>query len=336
MAYQLSTSPLVLCRTGWLVRFDGDGGEWAGYHKWVREHGDPHEAFNFRIAPNGSVYGFLQIKHEHDLNIRRLGAPPEAESLDGVTVVWCSQFQGDQGLVVHGWYKNATAYRRQRPRPDGVGYQTPVKYHFRANAADVHLLEVSERTFRIPQKGPGTIGRADQFYVDENAPDLGRRLRTYIADYEVRSTSSAELAGRFSLGGSAASRRIIEEAAIEHAKAFLRSTLKATSIVDRQKDNCGWDLEAKTRKGMLRVEVKGRSRDQPWVALTVNEYTAFKNAEMDADAATTYRLLTVQDARSNSPTIGCFGFVGDGWWCETTKRSLRPDIKQLAFVNLLD
>ncbi len=66
-----------------------------------------------------------------------------------------------------------------------------------------------------------------------------------------------------------------------------------------EKDNFGWDLEARSGKSTLRIEVKGLSGGIFSVELTPNEYQAFSQ---QSDA---YRLAVILDALEESSLFIC-------------------------------
>jgi Domain of unknown function (DUF3883) len=91
---------------------------------------------------------------------------------------------------------------------------------------------------------------------------------------------------------------------------------------DRQKDNCGWDLEFKREGITLCVEVKGLSSDVLGVELSPNEYAAMERAMNKKFPHGDYRLAIV----SKADRTGAFPFFhakGMDWKCELTSRLVR-------------
>jgi hypothetical protein len=111
----------------------------------------------------------------------------------------------------------------------------------------------------------------------------------------------------------------VEAAAI----AFVRSSLGKEKR-DRQKDNCGWDLEFPRDGRTLCVEVKGLSDCELAVELSPNEYTAMKRAMTDDFSEGEYRLAVVLNALT-TPELFLFthlaGTDGD-WLCEFTSKRI--------------
>src|ERR1700737_3503500 len=89
------TVPVVVLRVGWMDRYEGiTGGDTiSGGGAYVAEHGFGHEIFNYLPFRN-RVYGFVQVRgpkhHPADgkINLPRLGAEANDESVSGVLAVW--------------------------------------------------------------------------------------------------------------------------------------------------------------------------------------------------------------------------------------------------------
>lgn len=89
--------------------------------------------------------------------------------------------------------------------------------------------------------------------------------------------------------GDAESRKQTEEAAIRFVQAELRR--RGFTVVDRQRDNCGYDLLATSLQGRLLVEVKGTTSMTPRFVISRNEYRC---SVIEPD----WRLFVVTSARS--------------------------------------
>lgn len=86
---------------------------------------------------------------------------------------------------------------------------------------------------------------------------------------------------------------------------------------DRQKDNCGWDLEFPTDSRPLCVEVKGLAAAEIAVELIPNEYKAMNRAMHGTFTEGDYRLAVVCKALSNNPQLRLFTHEKDVCWrCE--------------------
>jgi hypothetical protein len=116
----------------------------------------------------------------------------------------------------------------------------------------------------------------------------------------------------------AAHNAAVEAAAI----AFVRSNL-GQEIRDRQKDNCGWDLEFSRAGRALCVEVKGLSGVELGVELSPNEYVAMKRAMIGNFVEGDYRLAVVRNALT-VPELLLFAYAGGKEWvCEVTTERIR-------------
>jgi hypothetical protein len=89
--------------------------------------------------------------------------------------------------------------------------------------------------------------------------------------------------------GDAESRKQTEEAAIRFVQAELH--VRGFTVLDRQRDNCGYDLLATSPQGRLLVEVKGTASTAPRFIISRNEYRC---SVIEPD----WRLFVVTSARS--------------------------------------
>ncbi len=91
---------------------------------------------------------------------------------------------------------------------------------------------------------------------------------------------------------------------------------------DRQKDNCGWDLEFTKDDTTLCVEVKGLSGAVLGVELSPNEYKAMKRAMNKNFSEGGYRLAVVRNALT-TPELFLFAHAGGAdWVCELTSKHI--------------
>jgi hypothetical protein len=90
------------------------------------------------------------------VNLSRLGATPEQDRLEGVTVVWVSKSPA-HGPVIVGWYRNATLFREYQEPLDASGREydgTTIGFYATAAAEDCILL---------PEEGG--VNSADKLYL---------------------------------------------------------------------------------------------------------------------------------------------------------------------------
>ena len=128
---------------------------------------------------------------------------------------------------------------------------------------------------------------------------------------------NAELSGSWQASPDIAHNAAVEAAAIECVQKNLGPSR------DRQKDNCGWDLEFLANGRTLCVEVKGLAGAEIGVELTPNEYTAMKRAMDGAFTEGDYRLAIVCEALSKVPSFFLFRHEKDMCWrCERSQRQI--------------
>jgi hypothetical protein len=103
---------------------------------------------------------------------------------------------------------------------------------------------------------------------------------------------------------------------------------------DRQKDNCGWDLEFLANGRTLCVEVKGLAGVEISVELTPNEYKAMKRAMDGTFTEGDYRLATVCEALSDAPSFFLFRYEKAMCWrCERSQRQITASERTAARLS---
>jgi len=317
-------TPLILFRVGWMERYQGisTGDAITSGGSYIADHGFGHEIFNFQPT-NGHMYGYVQPPGRRDkwteaqINLTRLGAKPEDESISGVTAVWVATLQG-QGAFVVGWYSHATIFRSWQPPP--LGYRqthngTAFGFYAMCDENNASLIPPDERICSVPQQVKGGFGQANIWYADDH--ELHREFRIKLLRYiETREyTAPSEPLKEAYRQTDPQLRQRVEEAAIDLTIAhYTQLHYRIRSV---EGDNVGWDLEA-TRDGRrLKLEVKGLSGGDPRVELTPNEYQAM------SQHARNYRLCIVTNALSK-PSLEIFSFSDEAsCWKSTTGRTLQ-------------
>jgi hypothetical protein len=317
--------PMLLCRTVWLNHYDARANDPPyGNHGWVRGGNIPHEIKNFFPTIGGALLGFVQINEWGKIKIERLGATRGDHEIRGVTVVWCAQHPDGRGLVVVGWYLNATVYRERQPTPANWGMDDG-EWPFRilGNISESQLVDSSLRDFVVQPagtpKGELVFGQADLSYVDERFPALARRLQTYIDGQSRAGIVVSSGGGRWGGTTDPEQNARVEQAAIQ----FVTAHYSGWDARDVSRDNSGWDLEF-TRRGQTHcVEVKGLTAACPApVALTRNERLQFERAAVDVNWASQYRLALVHEAIA-SPQLRLYRHtLTNGWRCALTSEGI--------------
>ena len=145
---------IIFCNIGWMERYQGlrDGDEIVGGGSYVKKEGRGHEICNF--APNRNVlYGYVQPPGAQ-IDIERIGASADDESISGVTVIWTAT-RPTGGTAVVGWFKNATVFPEYQefPKPPEIQKQNGIDgYWISAPSDQANLLPVDERTLEIPRQ----------------------------------------------------------------------------------------------------------------------------------------------------------------------------------------
>lgn len=284
---------LVLFNTGWMNRYRGQtkSDRLMNGGAYVKENQQGGEMWNF-LPIRGRCYAFVRPVRDSGINIDRIGANPEDDHVDGVTVVFTATRPGGNRVVV-GWFENARVWR-ERQEITSRGSREGWPFLAEAKAGNCLLLPADSRTLRLPSATSKRwgLGQSNVRYVDDaRSRSFVSRLMRYMADPTSRESSSRDRGGESS-GAPRQSdpflRAKVEKAAIARVTRFYENQgFDWTSI---ERDNKGWDLEVVRGDVELRVEVKGCSGPSAIVELTPNEYEAMRKHE------STYRLAIVADA----------------------------------------
>jgi hypothetical protein len=311
---------MVFLRVGWMNRYQGiiGGDTITSGGAYVTEHGYGHEIFNFKPFQQ-AVYGYVQPPGRTDrwqssrINLARFGASSHDESVSGVLAVWVATTPTGGAFVV-GWYRNATLYRDWQPPPADSNRRyadADLGYYVTASSEDAVLLPPDERVFSIPQKGTGSFGQANIWYADDRV--VHGPLRRAILDYvETRRLPSAQKSsGPAPRQPDLLLRQKVEQIAVRQTAAYFRSLGYHVETVER--DNVGWDLNARLVHRHLRLEVKGLSGSPVLVELTPNEYAAMRQYRES------YRLCVVINALTE-PQLEIFSYSPDSDQWESPQR----------------
>lgn len=318
--------PILFGNVGWMERYQGlhSGDQIRGGGAYVKKEGRGHEICNF--SPSGNkLYGYVQ-PHGEQIDIERIGANSDADSLSGVTVVWTAT-RPTGGTTVVGWYSNATVfrnYKRFKKAPPVQSRNGVDGYWIEAPANRAKLLPVDERTLEVPRQVRGGMGQSNIWYADspQSAP-LVKRIVAAISGKFVRRRT-----------GGSRGRKQDQERKAKIEKAAIRACCDhfeslGYEVVSVEKDNLGWDLQAKSGRSTLRIEVKGLSGTTFLVDLTSNEYQAFMQQADD------YRLAVVLNALKTPELSICrYSQEQDIWLVEGRGVGvLDVEIKQSASIK---
>ena len=149
---------------------------------YIDENGYGAEVYNFQ-AYRGKMYGFVEAgwrpKPRH-INIARLGASKQDESVSGVIVVWVARHCYGGGTLVVGWYKDATVYRQRRYGPEGSNRKDPDgkddPYFCEADCKNCYRIPPDSRNFSIP-RGKDGLGQKNIWYAESQ---LGKKTKAEV------------------------------------------------------------------------------------------------------------------------------------------------------------
>lgn len=319
---------VIFCNVGWMEYYEGlkHGDQIVGGGSYVKEKKRGHEICNF--APSRNIlYGYVQPSGAQ-INIERIGASADDESIHGVTVIWTAT-RPTGGTAVVGWFKNATVFREYQrfPKPPAIQKQNGIDgYWIKAPFDQAHLLRVDERTLEIPRQVKGGLGQANIWYADKpESASIVKRVLDLVGGKRAQPVIAKSRKGKQDQERKAE----IEESAIrlccEHFEGL------GYSVESVEKDNVGWDLEATSGKTLLRIEVKGLSGSVFSVELTPNEYRAFLE-ESDA-----YRLAVVTNALESPELFICRYSKDRNIWVVDDKanKSLQIETRQSASIKCI-
>jgi len=309
-------------------RYQGlmDGDQIIGGGSYVKEEGRGHEICNF--APNTNVlYGYVQPPGAQ-IDIERIGASADDESINGVTVIWTAA-RPTGGTVVVGWYKNATVFRKYQkfPKPPRIQKQNGIDgYWIKAPAYQASLLLVDERTLEIPRQVKGGMGQANVWYADK--PESASIVKRVLDLVSGKRAKRLPVKGRKGKQDQKRKAQIEKSAIRLCCEYFERLEYTVESV---EKDNLGWDLEATSGKTVLRVEVKGLSGSAFSIELTPNEFKAFTE---QADA---YRLAVVTNALESPELFICRYSKEQKRWVidDRPDKSLQIEIRRGASIKCI-
>jgi 5-methylcytosine-specific restriction protein A len=178
---------VIFLHTGWAEQYDGTEAPIGG-HAYLK-NAIGVEAENFKPI-DGWCYGYAPVgragesrgarpipKGSRTLNIRKLGARPNDDFVEGIAVVWTARRPGE-GPVIVGLYDNATVLRSM-PR-ESEDYRPFIA---KARASDSRLLPTSRRTFAVIHKKKGFPGMAAAWFPGEHEAGPAHDFLMSVAEY---------------------------------------------------------------------------------------------------------------------------------------------------------
>lgn len=309
----------LICNIVWIPHYRGETEVHAGGFDYVAEHGYGHELLNFDPV-GGKLFGYARAKND-TINITKLGAHRDDEFVDDVRVIFIST-KPSHGPVVAGWYDGARVWRKAQPglrtiptRPD-----IPIDYLLEADADRAVLIPVEERNFDIPNRTKGFPGQSSVFFPSQH-PEIAQWMKRFEKFHRkcLASKSTPQVFKRNAIGRKtdAVRNALVEQAAIETVISALGPLQR-----DRQRDNCGWDLEFRKGNTSICVEVKGASGIEVRAEVTPNEYRTVLRVKEGRFDEGEYRLAIVTDALGGR-NLHLFSLTERGdWECEFTGKRI--------------
>lgn len=320
---------MLFCNVGWMERYQGllHGDTIRGGGAYVKKEGRGHEICNF--SPYKDVlYGYVQPPGSQ-IDIERIGAKSDDNSISGITVVWTATLPSG-GTAIVGWYKEATVFKdfqkfRTIP-PSQSRNHINDGYWVKAPAQQATVLPPDARFFVIPRRQKGFMGQSNVWYADSSeSAGLVRKVQELIKNGWRIPAGSKKPGNRQDQEKKAR----VEKAAIRVCCDYFEGLgYKVGSV---EKDNFGWDLEAIHGKATLRIEVKGLSGSLCNIELTPNEYQAFNRHSND------YRLAVISNALE-APVLSICRFSEEqGAWVVDGQEgvALEIKVKQSASIAIL-
>ena len=300
---------MLFCNIGWMENYRGQTADdqIRGGGEYVKRVGMGHEVCNFAPNPDdGYLYGYVQPVAK-TIDLKRLDKNNNGISVSGVTVVWVATHHSDNkslGTKIVGWYRNATVFATfqtfdnvpELQKENGIS-----SYIIKAPAEQAVLLPIDARVMVVPraQDIKGFLGQSNVWYGDSDNTDVQKfidNVAQIIEQYEPESDSGC-LKGKRTYAKDQEKKVQVEQAAIEICRNHFEGLGYTVNSVE--KDNCGWDLEAKVDRTLLKIEVKGLSGNTFNIGLTPNEYKAFEQKTDD------YRLAVVINALNTPKLFVC-------------------------------
>jgi hypothetical protein len=243
-------------------------------------------------------------------------------------VAWVATHPTEGSTRIVGWYQHATVFAEYQPPPTTTARRLPHAKapKFLIRAQNAVLLDRDERLFDVPRGTATTagMGQSNIWYPD---PHAASPILEYIA-------KGGQLPPRQGRSGKPSlqdvDRRIrIEKIAMNAAAAWFAD--RGYEVVDVSMDRLGWDLEARSKRSRLLIEVKGTSltASDCVVEVTPDEYVKMTGDQHRPD----YRLCVVTSCKS-SPEAAVFAWSVDGGAWTTGAQTSTLKIEQCVAARI--
>lgn len=317
---------LLFANIGWMIHYNG-----LSASDTISGGGSFHddgklEVYNFQNL-NGWCYGYVQTVHFSPVNLLRIDpmVDSRADRINDVLVIWTARRPDAGGTYIVGWYKHATVFRTYQDSK--AKERNKYRYNIRAKAEDCTLLGVDNRTIAIPRAPHGQeggMGQSNIWYADKNIASI-KKFRKDVIEYVYN--SSYQSFNHKQLVINPESKKLVEETAVSIVREAYQN--KDYVVKSVEKENIGWDLEARNGNVFLRIEVKGLAGEELSVHITPNEYS-----KMQAKDNANYRFCVVISALTY-PKLFTFLYDGHKWVCEEDKDLILKFDEQVAAIAFL-
>ena len=320
---------ILFANIGWMIHYRGNNAKDQIVGGGSYRNDDKHEAYNF-LPINGKCYGYVQPVKWGEINLGRIDKDGiNQNALKDVLVIWIAKHPGAGGTYIIGWYKNAKVFRSFKE--SNAVERNKYGYNVVAKKEDCTLIPIDQRTFLVPRakiKGKGFLGQSNVWYAD--SPDQAvQDFRKEVIDYIQHFSKVGRKISVTSLKVDAEARKRVEKAAVSFVTKEYQSL--GYRVISREKENVGWDLDAKKDGISLKLEVKGLAQSQVSVRISDNEY---KSMMSNKDR---YRLCVVTNAVKNPSLIKFIWDESLGEWVsdedETISLTIELKPSYLAIVE---
>lgn len=174
---------VLIARVEWMENYDGNDLGWGKVGGYARSGETVAEAWNFRVADDGFVYGYARVPSDGDINAKRFSSGnPNGEP---TIVVFTAKPDPKSPWVIVGWYKDPSTIQGKYKYPDRIEFfglkARRVGFSFKVRPENVALLPVDERVFQCSYQGRSQIR-----YLGS---DASKEIREYIKSVEGGVTS---------------------------------------------------------------------------------------------------------------------------------------------------
>lgn len=189
-----------------MEKYDGPGEFQCVHMQWDEDWGG--EMWNFCSCEDGKVRGYVMLtarnrdgEYMGTININRLGARREEESIEGVNVIFFAMNPEDNINYVVGWYNNAKVYRNWQGYPvDYPNWNNRRSYSFEVLTENVYLIPEKDRNIKIitarsreaRERGGSFPGQNNVFFGSSNE-DYVKKILEQIKLYKEGTANDREL-----------------------------------------------------------------------------------------------------------------------------------------------